>query len=272
MIELPPAEYTDFDPTNFVFETPLYERQKYSWSSREKFVGLFEKEECKLDGYCIECGRNSVFHSIAYNPQNYVSMDDLLGIRIARLKCQRNNNHLIYIVMRSSQSKDGKFFTTEKIGQTPSHADIANGGISEFGSVLVKDDRAEFIRANGLAAHGVHIGAFVYLRRVFERLILRAKQREPQDLSEKDFNKLRITEKIDALSGSLPSFMVENKKVYSVLSKGVHELNENECGQYYELLRASIIMMLEQEREIKERHDREASLSKLLNQIDLKNT
>ena len=58
-----------------------------------------------------------------------------------------------------------------KIGQYPSLADIANDESRTYRSVLDETDGAELHRVIGLAAHGVGVGSFVYLRRILERLI-----------------------------------------------------------------------------------------------------
>ncbi|WP_417476321.1 hypothetical protein [Maricaulis sp.] len=56
-----------------------------------------------------------------------------------------------------------------------------------------------------------------------------------------------------ALKGVLPNFIVENRKIYSFLSKGIHELSEEDCAKMFPTLRASILMIAEQEREIREK-------------------
>ncbi len=61
----------------------------------------------------------------------------------------------------------------QKVGQFPSLADIANDESKAYSSVLKGTDARELHTAIGLAAHGVGIGSYVYLRRVFEHLIER---------------------------------------------------------------------------------------------------
>jgi hypothetical protein len=259
-----------FDAQQIVFETPLYEQIEIEPSTANRFSDLFNAGVTKVDGYCVECGRESVFHSMNRFTGRECNLSDLEGIKISNFFCVRNKDHVITLVTEMSYNYENGALnlTFRKIGQSPSHADIANSGLRYLSSVLKGLDRSEVIRANGLASHGVHIGAFVYLRRVFERLILRARDRSEISLEDSDFSKMRMDEKIAALSSVLPSFLVQNKRVYSVLSKGIHELDENTCGQQYELMRMSITLMLEQEREILERKTREDQLTKLISQID----
>ena len=56
-----------------------------------------------------------------------------------------------------------------RIGQSPSAADLAFGSLDPaLSKQLRESDRKELGTAIGLRAHGVGIGSFVYLRRIFE--------------------------------------------------------------------------------------------------------
>lgn len=264
------GEPIDFNAQQIVFETPLYEIIKLTEGTARQFSELFNAGETKIDGYCVGCGRDSVFHSLSIFSGRNVDYDDLKGIKVAKFFCARDKTHIITIFTEMDYQRDKADLDLafHKIGQVPTHADIANGNLGEFKSVLKGADRSEIIRANGLAAHGVNIGAFVYLRRVFERLIGRARLRMSNPPPDADFTKLRMEEKISALSSVLPAFLVKNKKVYSVLSKGIHELDEDTCGKHYELMRMSIQLMLEQERDIVEREAKESQLAKLISDLE----
>ncbi len=54
--------------------------------------------------------------------------------------------------------------TIEKVGQYPSLATIANDEVSQYRKDMNPIDAQEFHKAIGLAAHGVGVGSFVYLR------------------------------------------------------------------------------------------------------------
>ncbi len=77
-------------------------------------------------------------------------------------------NHLISVVLYRTEKR------LIKIGQYPSMADLALGELKDVAKSLNPVDRKELGRALGLFAHDAPLGAFVYLRRVFERMILRA--------------------------------------------------------------------------------------------------
>jgi len=142
----------------------------------------------------------------------------------------------------------------QKIGQFPSLADIANDESKQYRSVLTKDDSSEFHKAIGLAAHGVGIGSYVYLRRIFEHLIFSRYQefKDSNGWKDEDFFGLRMKEKIEFLKNYLPPFLVENKGIYSILSLGIHELSEEKCLAYFGVMKHSIIIILEEDKKKKE--------------------
>jgi hypothetical protein len=141
-------------------------------------------------------------------------------------------------------------FTVQKIGQYPSLADTLQDASRKYSKVFPsKQDQSEFYKALGLAAHGVGIGSFVYLRRIFERLI-RRRFDEFEDLenwTDEDFNSKRWDERIDLMRNHLPGFMVDNRRVYSILSVGMHELEEAQCLKLAPVMQSSILVILEED-------------------------
>lgn len=263
-----------FNHQVFVFDTPLYE--KISLDSKEvKLLSyFFWGKAVRVDGHCVGCARESVFHALGKHsgptPPEFIQIKGINKIDlICQRGCGREINLFVLISQKRSEDKTEMITSVEKIGQVPSHADISIAGVKKFSDVLEQQDRTELVRAVGIASHGVNIGAFVYLRRVFERLISRAAGRMGAALDSDLFSKSRVDEKITLIADFLPSFMVSNSRVYSVLSKGIHELDEETCGKLYELMSQSIQLMLEQEQEIKKRIDTQASLSKLIDGISV---
>ncbi|WP_300896586.1 hypothetical protein [Roseovarius sp.] len=267
------SDLPEFDPTEFVFEVPTYDQRKIH---NTEFMGMFRAGHTRIDGFCTECNGMSVFHSAtnrtSENPEEYN------GISQIWFSCQRDDTHRLCLVVMvdcvgycaplpGRRTKIAVAGQIQKIGQFPSHADIANGVLKQFTKVLDPQDRREFIRANGLASHGVNIGAFVYLRRVFERLLARARKRAGEAIDGEAFKQGRVGEKIDMLSDYLPPFMLKHKKVYGLLSLGIHELNEETCGTLYEILKQSCLLMLEQEKELAEKEALEKELAKAISQI-----
>ena len=130
--------------------------------------------------------------------------------------------------------------------------------INSYDKVLDKEKLREFTRGIGLAAHGIGIGSFVYLRRIIEFFIEEAHQVAIKDQSWKDepaYLNLKVGQRIESLKSFLPPILVEARKVYSILSKGIHELTEKECLDYFQPLKVIIELILD-DREI-ERKRRE---------------
>ncbi len=110
------------------------------------------------------------------------------------------------------------------------------------------DQYGELARGIGLFAHGIGIGAFVYLRRIFERFITEAHaaaSKEP-GWDEGAFQRSRMDERILLLKTHLPAFVGENRAVYGVMSTGIHELSEAECLKYFPAVRLAIELMLDE--------------------------
>ena len=142
-----------------------------------------------------------------------------------------------------------------KIGQFPSVADLKVGELNKFRSVLDQEESGEFYKAIGLSAHDVGIGAFVYLRRVLEKLVDKRSEQALLEgvFSQEDFLQARVAEKIKMLKGYLPDILVSNTKLYGVLSKGVHDLTEQECLRAFPAIRDLMFFVLEEDLERNEK-------------------
>jgi hypothetical protein len=135
-----------------------------------------------------------------------------------------------------------------KVGQHPSLADMLLPALDRYSSVLSDEKRREFGTAIGLHAHDVGIGAFVYLRRVFESVV---EEVHTQAMAEPDWDEAlyqgsRMVERIGQLGDRLPKALRQNASVYGILSKGIHELSDDECGQYFEIVRTAVELILDE--------------------------
>lgn len=130
-----------------------------------------------------------------------------------------------------------------KIGQSPSMADIARGTVSRYVTLLEDVDLEELGKADLLFDHGMAVGAYVYLRRIFERLIRRHHEGRAEPVE--GFESLPIEQKVKALAEVLPAPIVKRWKVYSVLSAGIHALSEDDASRFFRVLRTTIVDILE---------------------------
>jgi hypothetical protein len=58
-----------------------------------------------------------------------------------------------------------------------------------------------------------------------------------------------MDEKIELLKLHLPEFLVQNRKLYGILSKGVHELSERECLEYFDSVKVGVELILDEKLE-----------------------
>lgn len=77
----------------------------------------------------------------------------------------------------------------------------------------------------------------------------------------------KIDEKIKCFEDELPRFLVENKIIYGILSKGIHELIEKECLQHFETVKDAIFFILEEHRQKREQEQVKKDISKTINKI-----
>ncbi|MEK1853941.1 MAG: hypothetical protein AAAC48_19255 [Phyllobacterium sp.] len=223
----------------------------------------------QFDCYCLQCKKTTPFKTERradhYEGWKRASNNDVLedDIFTLHMHCQRDAAHVYSYVFISTED------VVVKIGQFPSLEDIAASDLQRFRPVLEKEYFSELHRAGGLASHGIGIGSFVYLRRIFERLIVthRDKLAEVTGKPIDGFDGLRMDEKIDALKSVLPATLVKNKSVYGILSKGIHELDEETCKKYFPIVRAAIIAMLEEDLQALEKKRAADELTKALGAI-----
>jgi hypothetical protein len=222
---------------------------------------LFTTYARDIEGYNPWRKTQSTFtisRRLTYEDNNFITNG---GFGTVCLNCKRYHDEFRFYCYWDSKDR---FLI--KIGQFPTVADYHIGEIKQYSKLLSQEKLKEFTRAVGLAANGVGIGSFVYLRRIFEYLISQAYDKAAAEgaISIADFQKARMDEKIELLKLYLPSFLVENKSMYSILSLGVHELDENTCLAHFDTLRVGIEIILdEQLDELRKKEKIEAATKKL---------
>jgi hypothetical protein len=217
-----------------------------------------------IDAFCIECKKSSTFRGVDMNQREYEEYEDYhrssheSNVFCVSFACTRNESHNMYFYFMVHDSLTADHDTVTKIGQYPSLADLNSDEIKKYRRIL-GDKYKEFSKAVKLASHGVGIGSFVYLRRIFENLIEEAHQEaiKTNSWNEYDYQKSRMDEKIRLLKDYLPEFLVKNQILYSILSKGIHELSEDECLKYFGSIKLGIELILDEKLE---KLDREAKI------------
>lgn len=248
--------------SEFLFGAPLYAEYQVGMPIVEI---LYQRtgETNRVDGHCPYCNKPTTYTIHGQSVPSGQPWNDI-GVRVAydfmQIVCARNENHRVryWFLMRKMH--------VQKVGQYPSLADIANDEVAGYRAGMKKQDGEEFHKAIGLAAHGVGVGSFVYLRRVFERLIYSRFEefKDAEGWNKDEFYKSAMADKVKFLKGHLPEFLVENAKVYSILSVGIHELDEKSCLEYFDLMKSSIIMILEEDKKLKEELGLKAKVAKAI--------
>lgn len=277
---------------------PLYSSEEF-WAKDFRLLedGL-ALEGVNIDLHCTQCGRESVFQSAALSkPINVEIPDSLVGdnsrskpvdmpspvqvtiefLRNLVLFCTRDESHNLFFTMRVSNefASPGEnlapilFREIQKIGQYPTYADLQRPLVSHLAPYLDDIDRVELNKALGLAAHDSSIAAFVYLRRVFERLIEKehAKAKKSSGWDENLYQQSRMDEKVKLLSDYLPDILVQNRKIYSVLSVGIHSLTEQMCESVFDPVRTGITIILEDAHSKRQRSDMRENLGPSLDDV-----
>jgi len=210
-----------------------------------------------VDAWCPSCQCHSVFH-IKSQLASYGEKEKKLpyrGVIIIEAICGRGGIESYQgcsSVFNAVFVKDASEVT--KIGQNPSAAELEFGALDEaFDKELSSSLRRELGKAIGLYAHGVGIGSFVYLRRIFEALVEEAHEvaRQDENWDESEYHRQRVSEKLELLRGYLPSRLVQTAHLYGILSLGIHELSEEDCLESFELVKGAIELILKERHEIK---------------------
>lgn len=263
-------------PKAFHLEMPLYHELDLSIGMTAEKVFENVSYGGTIDAYCIWCDKESVFNTkeniretpeweSQYQKETPFSawMKRGGGFRRFVCSCTRVSGHNYY----AYYLKEGNFFV--KFGQFPSAADFQIPQAGKYRKVLGEEQYKEMTRGLGLIAYGVGIGSFVYLRRIFENLIEEAHvlAQGEDGFVEDAYKKARMDEKIEILKNHLPDFLVESKVLYSILSKGIHELTENECLQYFETVKIGIEQILDEKIIRKEKADKIAKAKEAIQNV-----
>lgn len=266
-------------PTEFLLGTPLYAKTFYEGEEVWDVLNILYFGGT-YDSYCTKCRRESTFQAVAQErPPKFmrnIPNEGLMkrsginpeppklevGIYAVHACCTRTNSHRqdfvffvdIEVVLNDSMPPTLRR-TLQKIGQQPSYGDLHLAQVKKYTHVLSTSQLGELTRAIGLASHDVGVGSYVYLRRIFEALVEEAHELAVADSgwNDEQYQRSRMSERIALLKSHLPTFLVEHPGMYSLLSKGIHELSEDECLKHFETLRIGIELILDERLEQRER-------------------
>lgn len=257
----------------------IFKASPYKKVDGEDFNELYKelsKSGLSVNGYNPIHNVETTYHLYSYTininhdnfgPSNFEPKDD--NIRCLSFRCGRFGDVLTLIVYKNIEER-----YLIKVGTFPSLRDFHKDDIKKYNKVLTDNQRTELITAIMIANNGVGIGSYVYLRRIFEGIVYEEADRAVADgvISKEDFYKKRMDEKIVSIKNYLPAFLYDHhKELYSILSMGVHQLDEDVCLGFFPVLYDCIILILEDRLAQKEKEltskKAAASLSKIMTSI-----
>ncbi|WP_051428170.1 hypothetical protein [Bacillus sp. J33] len=247
---------TNLEIGNLFLKTSLYSEFDFPSNYQHLFRTIFiDNEHLQFDAFCIHCQKESTFKfsnkyiNNAYQTYQAAVVSNNVERYWNKLKapiqitfdCQRNKAHNYSIAFTLHKNK------ITKSGQYPSLASIEQHDIKKYQKVLERDYK-DFSKGIGLASHGVGIGSFVYLRRIFENLIEEAHliAKNNSFWNEELYSQARMNEKINLLKDYLPAILVQSKQLYGIISKGIHELEEQECLDMFPHIKLAIELILDE--------------------------
>lgn len=178
-------------------------------------------------------------------------------------RAPKDSTHDISIVLRVTEDQ------VTKIGQFPQLADLENSHLKKY-KELDKEIYQELNRAAGLNSHGIGVGSFVYLRRIIEKHMVFPeieKLLENGTVTNDEVVNSDFKGKVALAKDKLPSVLVDNTRIYSILSKGIHSLSEKECLEIFNPLLTAIELILDERLEKVERERKLAKMKNDLNRI-----
>jgi hypothetical protein len=250
-------------------------------------ISDYQWRNLKFERFCSKCKTNRVFICERAITDKTKVRQQIGGMIISGTPLENEFDGFGYLYLKfqcsmdSSHTQEYFFVLTEdrnliKVGQFPSFADSDLPQASKYQNILGKEYYKELKRAIGLYSHGVGIGSFVYLRRIIEKLINDAfiEAEYSGVLTKKQFEfkgggKYRNSteEKIKLLKGYLPNLITGNSKIYGVVSKGIHELSEEECLKFFPIIKDGIALILDEIVAEKEKAKAAAEYTKSLGKI-----
>ena len=179
-------------------------------------------------------------------------------------KCTMNSFH--YQKMFLLYTLENGTITIRKIGQKPINTDLNEHMSNEYRNILEKYDSFEdFRHFEQSESRNLLAGSCTYLRRVFEKMVnkmlLDPTITDVQRESAKYFD-----EKIKLVKNQFDADiqdLLDNS--YALLSKGIHELSNEEIEQFYSLMFQVICVQLESESEKEHRINKIKTLKKNIN-------
>jgi len=233
-------------------------------------------EKLTITHYCEKCKQRRTFKCVKTDfkdIKNQFGLYSLAGegkinfekfckcyrqVFMLKFNCQHdcNEEHNIPIMING--------LTIQKIGQYPTFAkEEVNKKIIKYKSLIPKF-YPELTKAISAYSQNMGVPSFVYLRRILEHLVDTKAKLYNIVTEQKFIDKLHEVEKHEKI---IPDEFDEIKnQLYTVLSKGVHEYEENECIEIFAPVKFIIECILDTELMKKEREQKAKEAKAIIQQ------
>src|SRR5690554_3338463 len=228
----------------------------------------------RIEHYCTECEAQRIFAP----DRGLYDTGKVVNVHFGQTAIK--NKPSLFKTFRCSANPTHQilfgFYLNEnliiKISEYPSKYDTVIDKFNQYNKILDKTQLKELAKASQLESFGYAIASFLYYRRIFEGIILKNFNESdiPNKISEEDFRKLRMEDKLKYVKDFLPDYFNDNSHIYSTLSKGVHELEETECQEYLPIVQAIIFFSLDEAVDKRNKELRKLEFAKKLNDINAK--
>jgi len=256
-----------------LLDAPMYRPFKLYQAAASQVARLC-KLEFTYDRFCPTCARETPWSSYV-TPQIANKTIGWEGTRHLQNNCVRCKNvesvWFVYDAVDEYTDDNGRTPTIFKVGQVPSLASFHGQDLARYVEVVSPRQRDDFLRAVEAAANGFAAGACTYLRRVLEGILNEARDAhmQAQSLTEwPEYDKAKTNKKMELLKDGLPPFLIENKRLYNLLSQGIHTLPDEECQELYPVLREAIELIFEEKLEKLEREVHRKKVARFIAQND----
>jgi hypothetical protein len=166
--------------------------------------------------------------------------------------CSHSEEHRYFMDLELSQSKN--IVMLRKVGQLPSPYELMHN--NKYDEILNDlDSLDDFRKSIETTAYNYHVASFTYSRRVLEKIMLKKFMKLGN--TKTDFkNIINFEEKFKQTKDIIdPDLRDHFKPLYGILSEGIHNLSDDECRGYYNILHDLVkfqleFMLIEKERDI----------------------
>lgn len=246
-------------------------KKEFPFNIQVKYINFISDINCSTEqmiltgsfgnafGGRIDVKKGNFFGAMPPYPKEQLYNNKIWYIEYS-FECANNLEHR-YLMMITVELKDGCLIV-RKIGQNPSMLTVKGFDFDKYKNILEKINAYnDYKKADLSNADHFYVGAYAYLRRIFEKLILHY-------LGDTKLKDDHMDTKIDAVKDNFdPRIRGLLKNLYGILSKSIHELDEEESREYYTYLKTVIDMQLEYMNSEEEKEKQSKRLGKILNEI-----